>query len=119
MIYRCERRYNCLLLNDLKLNKLSCQKGKGKGKVHHRTGHEGPEGEKRYSYTLSITSALDGGGWSTPRPGRFSPGKDAVPTVDEAGWTPGTVWTGEENITPTGIRSPDRPARSESLHRLM
>jgi hypothetical protein len=20
-------------------------KGKGKGKVHHRTGHEGPEGE--------------------------------------------------------------------------
>jgi hypothetical protein len=43
-------------------------KGKGKGKVYPRTGHEGPEGEWRYSSTLSLTSALDGGGWSTPRP---------------------------------------------------
>ena len=32
-------------------------------------------GGKRYSSTLSLTSALDGGGWSTPRPGRFIPGK--------------------------------------------
>ena len=24
-----------------------------------------------------LTSALDGGGWSTPRPSRFTPGKDA------------------------------------------
>jgi hypothetical protein len=29
--------------------------------------------------TLSLTSALDRSGWSTPRPGRFIPGKDAVP----------------------------------------
>ena len=29
-----------------------------------------------------------------------------------------TVWTGTENLTPTGIRSPDRPARNESLYRL-
>jgi hypothetical protein len=28
------------------------------------------------------------------------------------------VWTVAENIAPTGIRSPDRPARSESLYRL-
>jgi len=28
---------------------------KGKGKVHPKTGHEGPEGEKRYSSTLSLT----------------------------------------------------------------
>jgi hypothetical protein len=28
------------------------------------------------------------------------------------------VWTGEENLTSTGIQSPDRPARSESLYRL-
>ena len=33
-------------------------------------------GSKRYSSTLSLTSALDGGGWLTPRPGRFTPGKD-------------------------------------------
>ena len=38
-------------------------KGQGKGKVHPRTGHEGPEGEQRYSYTPSLTSALDGGGY--------------------------------------------------------
>jgi len=31
---------------------------------------------------------------------------------------PGPVWTGAENLVPTGIRSPDRPARSESLYRL-
>ena len=31
---------------------------------------------------------------------------------------PGLVWTGAENLAPTGIRSPDRPARSESLYRL-
>jgi hypothetical protein len=58
---------------------------KGKGKGLPRTGHEGPEGEWRYSSTLSLTSALDGGGWSTPRPGRFTPGNDPVPIVQEAG----------------------------------
>ena len=57
----------------------------GKGKVHHTTGHEGPEGGYRYSTTLSLTSALDGGGWSTPRPSRFTPGNDPVPIVQEAG----------------------------------
>jgi hypothetical protein len=31
---------------------------------------------------------------------------------------PGPVWTGAENLAPTGIRSPDRPARSQSLYRL-
>jgi len=52
------------------------------------------------------------------RPGRFTPGKDTVPTVQEAGWSPGPVSTGAENLAPTGIRSPDRPARSQSLYRL-
>jgi hypothetical protein len=31
--------------------------------------------------TLSLTSALDGGRWLTPRPGRFIPEKDQVPIV--------------------------------------
>jgi hypothetical protein len=44
--------------------------------VHPITGHKVPEGEKRYSSTLSSISALDVGWWSTPRPGRFTPGKD-------------------------------------------
>ena len=38
--------------------------------------------------------------------------------VQEAGWAPGMVWTGAENLAPNGIRSPDRPARSQSLYRL-
>ena len=48
----------------------------------------------------------------------FTPGKDTVPIVQEAGWAPGLVWTGVENLTPTGIRSPDRPPRSQSLYRV-
>ena len=59
-----------------------------------------------------------GGGWSAPRLGRFTPWEDPVPIVQEAGWAPGPVWTGAENLAPTGIPSPDRPARSESLYRL-
>jgi hypothetical protein len=50
-------------------------------------------------------------GWGvsvTPRL-LFIPGKDSVPVVREAGWTPCPVWTGLENLAPTGIRSPDRP----------
>jgi len=31
---------------------------------------------------------------------------------------PGPFWTGAENLATTGIRSPDPPARSESLYRL-
>ena len=52
-----------------------------KGKGHPKTGREDPEGEYRYSSTLSLTSALHGGEWSTSRPGRFTPGKDTVPIV--------------------------------------
>ena len=48
----------------------------------------------------------------------FTPGKDPVPIVQEAGWALGQVWTGAENIVPTGIRSPDRPTPSQSLYRL-
>jgi hypothetical protein len=34
-----------------------------------------------------VTSALEGGGWSAPCPGRFTPGKDPVPIVP--GFIPG------------------------------
>jgi hypothetical protein len=47
----------------------------------------------------------------TPR-SLFTPGKDPVPILQEAGWAPGPVWTRAENLAPTGIRSPDRPTRS-------
>jgi hypothetical protein len=38
----------------------------GKGKVQPRTGHEGSKGESRCN-SVSLTSALGGGGWLTPR----------------------------------------------------
>ena len=56
---------------------------------------------------------IDRGGWSTPLSGRFTPGKYPVPIVQDAGRDPGPVWTGAENLAPTGIRSPDRRARSD------
>ena len=59
-------------------------------------------------------------GWvvsGTPR-SLFTPRKDSVPIVQEAGWAPGPVLTGAENLAPTAIQSPDRPARSQSLYRL-
>ena len=44
--------------------------------------------------------------------------RDTVPIAQEAGWAPGPVWTGAENLGPTGIRSPDRPNCTELLYRL-
>jgi hypothetical protein len=43
------------------------------------------------------------GGWSTPLPGRLipSPDRDPVPTVQEAVWGLGLIWTGTENLAPT------------------
>ena len=64
------------------------------------TGHKGPKDEQMYSSTLPSTSAVDRGGWSASRPGRFTPGKDPVPIVQVAGWAPGPVWTGAENLAP-------------------
>ena len=47
-----------------------------KGDVRRRTSHERPEGRYKYFSTFSLTSALDGVGWSTPRPGCFTSGKE-------------------------------------------
>jgi hypothetical protein len=46
-----------------------------KGNFHPVTGHEDQDGERRYSSNLSLTLALVGSGWSTPRPGCLTPGK--------------------------------------------
>ena len=47
---------------------------------------------------------------STPRL-HFIPGKDPVPIVQEAGWFPGSVWTGGIS-RPHRDSIPDRPARN-------
>ena len=47
---------------------------------------------------------------STPRP-HFTPRKDPVPILQEAGWAPGPVWTGGKSRSHRES-IPDRPARS-------
>jgi hypothetical protein len=56
---------------------LICQNIKGKSKVRPIRDHERPEGDYRSSSILSSNSALDGGGWLTPRTGRFTPRKES------------------------------------------
>jgi hypothetical protein len=73
------------------------------GKFHHFTDHKS---------TIRVRGVS-----VTPRP-LSTPGKDPVPIVQKAGWAPGPVWTLAENLAPTGIRSPYRLARSQSLYRL-
>ena len=70
-----------------------------------------------YSSTLSLSLAVDGVVNASLRP-LYSLERDPVPTVHEVRWAPGPVWTDAENLAPNGIRSLDRPARSESLYRL-
>ena len=53
---------------------------------------------------------------STPRP-HFTPGNEPLPIVQEAGWAPGSVWTGGKSRSHRDS-IPDRPARSQSLYRL-
>ena len=58
-------------------------------------------------------------GWvvnSTPRP-HFTPGKDPLPILQEAGWSPGPVWTCGKS-RPHRDSIPDLPARSQWLYRL-
>jgi len=82
------------------------------------TSHEVPEGEYRYSSTLSLTSALEGGRWSTTWPGRFTPEKTRYLLCRRPGRPQGRSEWVREILPPTEIRSPDRPVRSESLYRL-
>jgi hypothetical protein len=80
---------------------------------------EGPYWKYRLSSIL-FSDLGTGRGWGvsvTPRP-LSTPSKDPVPIVQEAGWAPESIWTGAENLAPTGIRSPIRPARSQSLYLL-
>jgi hypothetical protein len=58
------------------------------------------------------------GGWSTQRPElTLLQEIDPASVVQEVGCTPGTVWTGAENLDTTRIRFPERPAHNESLQR--
>jgi hypothetical protein len=41
--------------------------------------------QRRGSSALSLTSVLDGGGWSRPRSGRINPGNDLVESQGRSG----------------------------------
>jgi hypothetical protein len=71
-----------LALNDL-----------GKGKIHPKQA-------------VLLTSVLDGNGWSTPQPSCFTTGADPIPFVYEAGWAPGLVWMGVENLVSHWVSIP-------------
>ena len=80
-----------------------------------RTAHRGSRG---IALLFHDHGTRRGWGVSVTHRPLFTPGKDPVPIVQEAEWAPVPVWTDAENLAPTGIRSPDRPARSQSLYRL-
>jgi len=69
---------------------------------------------------LFLTALLDGGSWSTPRPGRFIPAKEPQYTL-KRGWVgPSTGLDGVENrksLVPTEVRTPNGPAQKELLYR--
>jgi len=71
----------------------------GVSKFHSKQAMKALSGSGFIS-TLSLTSALGGGGCSTPRPAALPAGRDPVPVVQEAGWAPGRVLTGTENLAP-------------------
>ena len=65
-----------------------------------------------------MTAALEGSEWSAARPGRtWPPGKTRYPLYRRLGGPQGRSERAE-NLVPTGMRSPDLPARSQSLYRL-
>ena len=76
---------------------------------------------QKYSSTIEVQfySFLNLGaresGWPTPLPSRFTPGKE--PRYSIYWRLQGPVWRCAENLVPTALRSPYRPARSDSLYR--
>jgi len=80
-----------------------------------RTAHRGSRG-----IALLFLDHGTRRGWGvsvTPRL-LLTPGKTRYPLYRKLGGPQGRSGQVRENLAPTGIRSPDRPARSQSLHRL-
>ena len=71
-----------------------------------------------HSSTLPLTSALEGSGCSTPRSGRFTPGKTRYPQYRRLSGPRTSLDGYGKSRPPTGIRSPDGPACTQSLYQL-
>jgi hypothetical protein len=126
-VLQVENNFNCTCATPDKLhtNPLRSAGTSAKGGLHAAIKrqvrpiicHEDTQVGSTDSSTLSLISALDGGGLLTSRPERFIPGNNLVPFEKEVRWAPGPLRTDAESLTPAGIPSPDRRARSESLYR--
>ena len=97
---------------------------KGKGKAHPCTGTEALYRRTARSGSRGIALPFhDHGtrrGWGVsvaPWP-LFTPRKDQVPILQEAGWAPGPVWTGAENLAPHRDSIPGPSSPNQSLYRL-
>ena len=75
-----------------------------RSQIHYRRDREGPEGEWRFSFTLSLTSALDGVGVQR-HASSVSPPRKRYGTHCTGGWVGPSVifWTAAENVTLTGF----------------
>jgi hypothetical protein len=71
-----------------------------------------------HSSTLSLTSALEGVSGQRHVPAVLPPGKTRYPLYRRLGGSKSRSGRIRKISLPNGIRSPDRPARSESLYRL-
>jgi len=107
---------SCVLLAHIfEKGKVKCTLVQALSLCTGRTAHRGSRGR--------ALLFLDHGtrrGWEvtvTPR-ALFTPGKDQVPIVQYTGWAQGRYGQVRKISPSTGIRSPDRPARSQSLYRL-
>ena len=78
-------------------------KGKGKGKVHPITDHEGPEVEYKYSSTLSLTSALDGVSGQRHAPAALPPGQTGYPLYRRLGGAQGRYGRKRKISPPPGF----------------
>ena len=77
----------------------------------------GQRGSRGIAPLFYLTSALDGVVWSTPSPGRFTPGKNPVPTLRRLGGSqsrPGLV----RKISPTPAFDPRTVQPVESRYQL-
>ena len=107
--------------HDVLPSKHTIQWVKSKGKVKFQdyptTSHKFPEGGYSCSSILSLTSARNGGGLSTQRPGVLHP--ESLVTLCKGSWLGLRArLDGAENLAHTGIRSPDLPALNKSLYQL-
>jgi hypothetical protein len=75
-----------------------------KSKVHPYFNPRHLEGSRGIALSM-LDLGTRRGGCSASRPCRFTPGKDPVPIVQEAGWAPWLVWTGAKHLASTGLTS--------------